>query len=83
MTLTVRPYVRVGDGGTDEKTGGGDVGGIVDEDDFGSKGSHKNGQYQEVVLQRALQMGQLVENLTQEARLKWFRHVWRSGVLGE
>ena len=44
--VAVRPAMLYGDSGTDEKTGGGDGGGRV-EDVAIFIGSDKNGQYQE------------------------------------
>ena len=64
--MAVRPAVRLGDGGTDEKTGGRDGGGRI-EDVMIFVRSDKNGQYQEGTAHV-----RRYREKTRQATLRWF-----------
>ena len=74
--------VWVGDSGTDEKTGGGDGGGRVEDVAIFIRGDN-NVQDQESVHQRDSPGGKFGEK-TREARLRWYGHLRRKddGYIG-
>ena len=74
--------VQVGDGCSDEKSGGGDGCGRVEDVTIFIR-SDKNGQNQEWYIRGTAQVGRFGEK-TREARLRWYGHVLRKydGYIG-